>query len=463
MRAFRGLTLVAVLAWVSCAQPGAAQVGAGGVLAATDSTGAPAPVAAPAAAPDSSLATSTAPPWNPTAPVPASQTWETVVRTPGIILSLPLVGLGWVAKSSLSYVENNNLFPQVAALLKYQGKLGLKVLPAAFGDRVGLAAGLRFQPPWLPWLSAGIAGSTGQYNLASVTFGPRWLQAQYQSTWRSKDQFFGLGLDAEKSAVSTYASQTQNAALLLEKQWDARRRGLPLFQVSAWVGGRDLVMLDGRDPKKPGIAEVHPVLASELLGVHVEHLLYGGQVGLDQRNGSPHWTRGYQLSARFDRFDTPIEGFVLHSDHTPGDQFLRFTYQGQGGVSFWRDPRTIRLSVKVVDQVVGSSVGVFVLPDLAKLGGQEGLVGFEPGRFQSTDAAVAKLSYIFPIGRYAEVNAHTEAGGVYPHLGDLRASTLKHSYGTTVRIRSLTRLLAAFGLDWSKESVRFAFQIGGNE
>src|SRR5262245_7203540 len=141
MRSFRGLTLVAVLAWASCAPPGAAQGVAGRVLAAADSTGAPTPSPGSAEAPDTSLATSTAnagasetslatstaPPWNPPAPVAASETWETVVRTPGIILSLPFVGLGWVAKSSLSYVENNNLLPHVAAVVRYQGKIGLSV------------------------------------------------------------------------------------------------------------------------------------------------------------------------------------------------------------------------------------------------------------------------------------------------------------------------------------------------
>jgi len=224
-----------------------------------------------------------------------------------------------------------------------------------------------------------------------------------------------------------------------------------------------MVLLDGRDPRKPGIAEVHPVLASELLGVHVEHLVYGGGVALDRRNGAPHWTRGYRLSARVDRYDQPIEGFVFHSTSTPGDQFLRVDYEGQGGVSFWRDPRTIRLAVRVVDQTIGPGAGIFVLPDLAKLGGQDGLVGFEPGRFQSTDAAVAKLSYIFPLGRYVELDAHTEAGGVYSHLGDLRGSALKHSYGAIVRIRSTTHLLGAFGLNWSAESLRFGFQLGGSE
>ena len=32
-----------------------------------------------------------------------------------------------------------------------------------------------------------------------------------------------------------------------------------------------------------------------------------------------------------------------------------------------------------------------------------------------------------------------------------------------MRIRSLTGLLGAFGFNWSRESVRFGFQIGGEE
>jgi hypothetical protein len=412
---------------------------------------------------DTTLATTTAPPWNPPAPVDPTETWETIARTPGIILSLPLVGVGWIAKSSLNYVENHAVLPHLQALISLQGHTGFSPTAAAFGDRVGLAAGIRFQPPAISWLDVGFAASTGQYNLTRVGFGPRILRLEYQSAWRSKDQFFGLGLDAEKSAVSTYASQSQQAQLHFEKNSAARSLRNPRVQTSAWVGERDLVLLDGRDPVKPGIAEVHPVLASQLLGTHVEHLTYGGFLALDERNGAPHWTHGYRLSTRVDRFDKPIEGFVFNNAQMKGEQFLRFTYEAQGGLSFWRDARTLRLGVRVVDQQIDPSVGVFILPDLARLGGRDGLVGFEPGRFQSTDAAVSRLAYIFPLGRYVEMDAHTELGGVYSHLHDLTFSTLENSYGMTMRIRSLTGLLGAFGFNWSRESVRFGFQIGGEE
>src|SRR5262245_49056104 len=103
MRAFGRVTLVAPLIWASLAQS-SAWIPGGAAGAAADSVGVPAATAAVAAAPDTSLAPSTAPPWNPPAPVAASEAWETVVRTPGIILSLPLVGLGHVAKSGLGYI-----------------------------------------------------------------------------------------------------------------------------------------------------------------------------------------------------------------------------------------------------------------------------------------------------------------------------------------------------------------------
>ena len=459
MHAAGRAALIATLAWASRVPSTLAADVPGASRAVIDSAGTPAATAAA----DTGLAASSAPPWNPPAPVPAAETWETVVRAPGVVLSLPLVGLGAIAKSGLSYVERNTVLPRVQALLVYQGKVGIGVLPAQFGDRVGLALGLHFSPPWFRWLDASVAASTGHYNLANVALRNRFLRIEYQSGWRSKDQFFGLGLDAQKSSVSTYASQTQIARAILTASLVPGPKPRPQLDLSAWAGGRDLVLLDGRDPRKPDLSEVHPALAASLLGVHIEHLIYGGSIALDGRRGRPHWTRGYRLSVRADRFDPPIEGFVLRSAHTPGDQFLRFTYQAEGGLSLGRDPRTIRLSVKVVDQRLDSTTGIFILPDLAKLGGQDGLVGFEPGRFQSTDAAAAKLSYIFPLGRYVEVDAHTEAGGVYSNLGDLQGSTLKHSYGTTVRIRSTTRLLGGFGFNWSAESLRFGFQIGGGE
>jgi hypothetical protein len=368
-----------------------------------------------------------------------------------------------LTKTGLAFVENHDILPRVTILLALQANLGLAVLPASLGDRTGLGAELRYQPPWFRTLIADFSGSTGGYNRARVALAHRFAKIEFESDWREHDQFFGVGLDAPRSQVSTYASQTQSVRATLASAWHPAARRWPRLDASAWAGPREIVLLDGRDPVKPALSARFPVIAAAQLGAHVEHLVYGAQLAFDTRHGGPHWTDGYRLAARADRFDKALDGFVLRSAHTPAEQFVRFTYEAEGGVSFWRDPRTVRLAIKVVDQNRGSAAGLFLIPDLARLGGSSGLAGFEPGRFQALDAAVAKLSYIFPLGRYLELDAHTEAGGVYADIADLRASTLEHSYGLALRIRSVAVMLADVGVDWSTEKVRIRFSLGGVE
>src|SRR5207247_1229421 len=83
--------------------------------------------------------------------------------------------------------------------------------------------------------------------------------------------------------------------------------------------------------------------------------------------------------------------------------------------------------------------------------------GFEPERFHDLDLAAGRLTYLFPMGRYLEMDLHSDAGGVYPDLSEARLATLKGSYGAALRIRSVAAVLGQIGVDWSSEKVRFGF------
>jgi hypothetical protein len=368
-----------------------------------------------------------------------------------------------LTRAGLTADEVHDVVPRVTAFLTFQATIGLGVLPASLGDRTGLGAELRFQPPWFRSLIVDASGSTGGYGRTRVALAHRFAKIEYESDWREHDQFFGTGLDASRSLVSTYASQAQSVRATLATAWHPATRRWPRFDASAWGGPREIVLLDGRDPVKPDLSERFPVIAAAQIGTRVEHLVYGAQLALDTRHGGPHLTSGYRLAVRAERFDKALDGFVLRSAHTPAEPFIRITYEAEGEASLGRDPRTVRLGIKVVDQDRGSAAGLFLIPDLASLGGGSGLAGFEPGRFQDLDAAVSKLSYIFPLGRYLELDAHTEVGGVYADLVDLRASTLEHSYGLALRIRSVVAMLANVGVDWSAEKIRIRFSVGGVE
>jgi hypothetical protein len=238
----------------------------------------------------------------------------------------------------------------------------------------------------------------------------------------------------------------------------------PRHSVRVWAGPRDVVLLDGRErtgARRP-LSETFPSLATDL-GTRVEHFVYGAEAAIDTRSGRPHWWKGWRSSVAAERFDLPIEAVAFHSASTPSIAFTRLTYEGEAGVSFWRDPRTLRVYARVVDQSDAADPGVFLLSDLVSLGGHEGLSGFEPGRFRDADLALGRITYIFPLARYLEGDLHAEAGTVVRRLGDARLEDTQTSYGFAIRLRDPFAPLGSVGVDGSRETVRFRFALGGIE
>ena len=129
-----------------------------------------------------------------------------------------------------------------------------------------------------------------------------------------------------------------------------------------------------------------------------------------------------------------------------------------------RDPRSIRLLVKGIDQQVSSGGGPMLISDLSTLGGSEGLMGFEPGRYHDLDLLLARVTYLFPILRGLEVDLHSEWGAVYHDVwNDVRPNTLKSSVGFSLRARSALKPRASAGMDFSPEAVRLRLSLGGLE
>jgi hypothetical protein len=404
-------------------------------------------------------------PWNPPEKVHAAETWETVLRTPGRLLSLPLVAVGGLTRPALLMVQETDLIPRVMYVLQFRQR-GLVLTPASLGDRTGLGATVGFALPMPnPHIHAGFSASARKYNSTGVGVSGGPFKLDYAYGWRPQELFFGFGLNSSLDQRSTFASQSEFVQFAATFPQPRRDRKPASAHLSGWVGPRSLVVRQGRSREEeiPSFEQPFPDLAP-MLDHRVEHLTYGGRAELDRRAGGPHWSHGHRVAFQVDRFDRPIEALALHSGRAEGAEFTRMRLEAEIARSFSRDPRTLRLSFAAVDQRLSKGSRPMGLPDFVTLGGSAGLGGFEAGRFHDLDLLELELMYIFPLLKFLEFDLHAEAGGVYSDIEhDARLDSLKGSYGFAFRPRLPTGPLGAIGLDWSAERARFRFSLGGVE
>ncbi len=427
------------------------------------------------------LAPTSSPPWNPPRVVPQSEPWETAARLPGQIASLPFTLFGQLAKGGLIFTEENDIVPKVVARVSVLFDYGLLAGPASLGDRTGWGGEVGVNPTFFRSLVATVSGSTVGYNRERVAVERPQGSIEYESDWRPREPFFGFGPGSRSEDASDFAERGQRARL--ELRYPSRHRVVvphevledpaastethvpPRHLLRVWAGPREVVLEDGRENtggRRP-LAARFPALAADQLGTRIEHFVYGAEASYDRRSGRPHWWKGWRAAVSGERFDAPLGAFAFRSASTPSVPFTRWIYQGEAGVSFWRDPRTLRFYGRVEDQTGVDDPGLFLISDLATLGGHEGLYGFEPGRFRDADLILGRVSYIFPIARYLESDLHAECGTVNGRLEQARLDQAKTSFGYALRVRNSFAPLASFGVDWSREKLRLRFALGGVE
>jgi hypothetical protein len=363
------------------------------------------------------------------------------------------------ARGAVAWTERVYLLPRWSHLYHRAKTAGAYPSEASLGDHTGLGLTLHFRPwPGKSPLYADLSASTRGYERvrAGLSRGP--ADFEYRHDWRPADEYFGIGLHSLADLGSDYALRSERLRVTLAAPW--RPGGAPRRASAAvWIGMRSNVMSRGRERDEPSIEENFPVLPGPALGVPVEHLVYGAGATLDSRHGAPHWTGGVHAHVEVQRFDEPVPGLEVLSG-VAGVPFTRFEFSGETGLSFMREPRTVRIGVRAAG-LRGGGDRVLV-SDLPSLGGAAGLAGFDAGRFRDRNSLVARISYVFPLLWRAEIDAHFEAGGVYADLAeDPKLRTLATSCGITLRPRSREAPLAQFGLDASRDGARFVFALGG--
>ena len=408
-----------------------------------------------------SLGPTSSVPWNPPRAVPTHERWEQVLNAPLTLVSLPIRAIGALSEAGLLRVQEDHLVPRVRYGLAGTAKSGIQVGGAGLGDRTGIGAAVTYAPPQARgWLRASLAGSLRRYHHGRAEVGPRWLFAGYTHEWRPQEAFYGIGANALESDVSNYAVQSERAELRTRLRAGTRiRRG-----ADVWAGERRSVLRRGRERNRPSFETPFPQLGTGTLDLEQTQVVTGARVMLDSRSGHPHWSRGWRLDAQVERFGPPRgDGLLLAGDgDAPG--FRRFTLEGQAGWSFMRDPRTLRLGARLVDVEPLDPTRPPRLFDLSHLGGGAGLAGFEPGRFHDLDLLVVKLSYLFPLVEYGEIELSTDVGAVSGDVWrELRLDRLERSYSVTIRPRTHSAPLGALGVSWSREGTRVRVSLGGVE
>ncbi|MEO5989032.1 MAG: phosphatase PAP2 family protein [Candidatus Eisenbacteria bacterium] len=417
-----------------------------------------------------SLAATVAVPWNPPRPMSRRQGWEHVVLLPGRILTLPLSGLGYVADHALLTIEENPKFTN-----SLSGGKGTRVRPltigtARLGDRSGLGASIEARKSILhdhysSILSARYAATIHNYNRTQLTWSGEPAALQYGYEWRPQDRFYGVGNDSPQDSVSDYALQSEfvrGSVVWASNREDEPARSRTAVTLSAGPSSR--VTRTGREGGAVSFDTRFPSWGNATLDQRVEQFVYGASLSLDHRTGVPHWSRGWRTLISADRFDAPLGALALHSGSANGAQFTRYQAQAEAGISFMRDPRTLRLSVHMTDLDVSSAPELLLIPDLSMLGGHAGLGGYSPGRFHDLDMLLTRVDYVFPLQRSFEMNLHSEWGAVYPDLwNDAKLRSLHNSFGFALRLRDAHAPRASVGLDFSHESTRLRFSIGSVE
>lgn len=426
--------------------------------AATASASDPAPVT------QESLAATTAPPWNPPSAMPSRRAWERVVLFPGTLLSLPLLPVRVLIEDRLAWGESKGLVPMGPQVRPDLGQRSQwSVSPPHLGGRAGFGASVEYRQRVMSGAELGIryAGTIRDYTGTFVRLTGRPLGLVYGSTWRPQERFYGIGAATPEESRSSYASRAEFMRLEATTEKPPDDSFKARTALAGWVETRYQVMRTGRDSEFPSWDTTFPGLASDILDRDVEHLVYGVSVLNDSRSGEPHWSRGTRFMASAERHDAPWPGLALHVGSATGAQFNRYTLEGETGTSFGRNPRTLRVMARVVDQDITANDDRMLMTDLSTLGGTTGLAGFHQGRFYDVDLFHLKTSYIFPISRRLELDLHSEWGSVYGDVWrDAKFTNLHNTYGVSLRAVYVSGPVAAIGVNFSPEGARISYSFG---
>ena len=316
---------------------------------------------------------------------------------PGSVIGLPVQALGAITERVLLFAEQTDLVLKTGYLTReLPRRTGLALGPASLGERTGLGARVSFGTSQVEGrlrhlFHVEYAQTTRRYQRTRVDlFGdPAWVA--FRQDWRPQEPFFGIGPESPREGRTSYATRSDLLLLQWARRWYVGEEGGPHTNTRLWVGPRSMVTRVGHERGEPSFETVSPDLGASILDRNIETLGYGASIEHDGRTGAPHWSQGWRALVSLEQHGPQPDAIAFRSQREEGARWTRVDADLETGVSFGRDPRTLRLLLRATDQRVTARPERFLIV-ISFLGGGEGLHGFEAGRFHDLDRVAGKLS-----------------------------------------------------------------------
>ncbi len=233
---------------------------------------------------------------------------------------------------------------------------------------------------------------------------------------RPDQTFYGLGPSTLQSFQSRFAENLFDASATFEQHmWRSS-------MVAGGVGVRKVETYDGHYGDDPDVS--HEAATGHIAKPY----------GFDREYVAPYSTLSIKLDTH--RPDVrngsgfAFEGFAEQGTDvhiSPASGWLR--YEATAGVTIDLNDHARLLGLKV-GAIFADPTGNAPVPftELVMLGGDRWMYGYFPGRLRGRSAAVARLSYSWPIAPKIEATMHASVGNVFgEHLQDFSPKLLRFS------------------------------------
>ncbi len=373
---------------------------------------------------------------------------EKISVLPGKVLYYPVHILSLGIKKGIQWTDEEKIIPRIKDMLASDdGKRGLT---PKYGSQIG--GGLSFYRNALfhpaSKLSLTITGNVDKrqfYELRfkRIRFAKERLQADIRAYYHylPEEDSYGIGPFADDRE-----SEYSIAKSVLQSSLGFRANDRSAFHLITGVQkNRVRQVEEPNDPEAIPLSHLIPesFLAPDLvLGSLAFEWDYLGQ----DHPGHPTqgWEGFFRLATFQEMGGTEFGFFKIHADIT---RYINL---------FYHRALIVRTALEITDAMQDRNVPFY---DLASIGRQETLRGFERGRFRDFDSFIASLEYRYPVSGNLDGLIFIDGGQVAQSITRIDRRAFQITFGIGMRVWNNEGQLASLQLGKSRDGFRLYFNL----